>query len=183
MKNKLWMDRKLKEFKDDVEFLLEKAILNFTEEICEQMEKKKVSRANLAKHLGVSRAFITKMLNGQPNLTIKTMVAIAHALDSEFHTQLRPKMSKASEMPAWTWEEKEAEVPEALTRWRKKIEGPVFVRDLFSTPELQTLKAKKVRAPKGLVWRGTQRKYTSPFHYEKATMPIVEEFDASLIAA
>jgi len=35
----------------------------------------------LAQRLGVSKAFVTKLLNGNPNLTIKTMVAIAGALE------------------------------------------------------------------------------------------------------
>ena len=168
MKNELWMDKKLKEFKDDVGFLLEKAILNFTEEICEQMEKKKVSRADLAKHLGVSRAFITKMLNGQPNLTIKTMVAIAHALDSEFHIEFQPRTAEASEVPVWTWEDKEIEASKTLRQWRKTMEEPVFGQHYFTTSELPTLKAKKEQEHEALAWRGMRKEPSELIYYQEA---------------
>ena len=50
------------------------------ERICELMEQKNISRADLARKLGKSRAYITRLLNGQPNLTLKTLTQIAVAL-------------------------------------------------------------------------------------------------------
>lgn len=104
------MDKRLKELQDDVGFLLEEAILEVTEAICKEMEKQKVSRADLAKRLNKSRAFITRMLNGQPNLTIKTMVEVANALDSKIHPQLVRKTSKAFISQTWVDETKVSEV-------------------------------------------------------------------------
>jgi len=78
-----WFKEKLDTFNYDVEFQTEKVILDFTEQVVLFMEKQEMSRADLAKRLGVSKAFVTKLLNGNPNLTIKTMVNIAKTLGCE----------------------------------------------------------------------------------------------------
>ncbi|MBM3498125.1 MAG: helix-turn-helix transcriptional regulator [Armatimonadetes bacterium] len=44
------------------------------------MNKHGISRAELARRLGKSRAYVTRMLNGQPNMTLKTLTLIAVAL-------------------------------------------------------------------------------------------------------
>lgn len=95
-----WFEEQLDKFKDDVEFLTEKVILDFTEQVVACMEKRGINRAELAKRLGVSKAFITKLLNGNPNLTIKTMVSLAKTLDCDLNIGLnisptkRPGVSK-----------------------------------------------------------------------------------------
>lgn len=78
-------------YKDDPDFIFEGAILDFTEAVCEKMEKDGVSRAQLAERLAKTRAFVTRTLNGQPNLTLRTMVRIAHALNSELSIHLTTK--------------------------------------------------------------------------------------------
>jgi len=85
-----WFKEKLDTFKDDVEFQTEKVILDFTEQVVLFMEKQEMSRADLAKRLGVSKAFVTKLLNGNPNLTIKTMVNIAKTLCCELSIDVCP---------------------------------------------------------------------------------------------
>lgn len=95
-----WMKEKLERFKDDVEYRLEGVIYDFTEQICELMEKQKINRAELAKRLGVSPAFITKLLNGNPNLTLKTMMNIASALKSDLNIQIQPRRSAAKRLKA-----------------------------------------------------------------------------------
>ena len=47
--------------------------LEVTELFCELMENENVSRAELARRLGVSSAYVTKVLRGQSNLTLKTV--------------------------------------------------------------------------------------------------------------
>lgn len=90
MNNEKWFSDKLDKFKDDVDFLTEEAILEFTEKIVCRMEEIKMSRSEFAEKLGVSKAFITKLLNGNPNLTIKTMVSIAKALNCKLELALCP---------------------------------------------------------------------------------------------
>lgn len=85
MKLEKWFAQKLEEFKDDVEFRTEEAILGITEKIVELMEKEGINRTDLAKRLGVSKPFITKLLNGNPNMRLKTMVSLAMALNHELN--------------------------------------------------------------------------------------------------
>ena len=91
MNTEKWFKEKLDEFKDDVEFYTEEIILDFTEKIVTVMEEMGINRAELARKLGVSKAFITKLLNGNPNLTIKTMVSLAKTLDRDLNIDLGPE--------------------------------------------------------------------------------------------
>jgi len=91
MELQAWYKEKLKAFRDDVDFRTETAILDFTEKIVDKMRKTGMSRTELADKLGVSKPFITKLLNGNPNMTIRTMVAISHALDCELSMEICPK--------------------------------------------------------------------------------------------
>jgi len=88
MNSEEWFKEKLDKFKDDVDFLTEKAILGFTEQLVSHMEKNGITRAELARRLNVSKAFVTKLLNGNPNLTIKTMVSLARILDCDLKVDL-----------------------------------------------------------------------------------------------
>ncbi|GBD99037.1 helix-turn-helix protein [bacterium BMS3Abin07] len=90
-----WFQDLLDKYKDDLEFRMEVVILDFTEKIVRKMEEKDISRAELARRLNVSKAFVTKMLNGNPNLTIKTMMSVADALECDLNLDIYPKGFKA----------------------------------------------------------------------------------------
>ncbi len=90
MKTEAWFQDLVDEFKDDADFRTETAILDFTEKMIRTMKDRHISRADLARRLGVSKAFITKLLNGNANLTIKTMVAIAGAIGCELNFDICP---------------------------------------------------------------------------------------------
>lgn len=72
------------------EFWVAGAILELTEEVVRRMEAEGVSRAELARRLGTSPAYVTKLLRGNANLTLATMVRLARALESELHCHLKP---------------------------------------------------------------------------------------------
>lgn len=91
MKLETWYKEKLEKFREDMDFLTEAATLDFTEKIVDKMQMRGITRADLADKLGVSRPFITKLLNGNPNMTIRTVVSIAHALDCELRLEVCPK--------------------------------------------------------------------------------------------
>jgi transcriptional regulator with XRE-family HTH domain len=61
-------------------FAQEDLILEVTETICELLEKEKVSRKELADRLGKSKGFISQLLNGGRNLTLRTVADILHVL-------------------------------------------------------------------------------------------------------
>ncbi len=69
-------------------YWVEGAIIDFTEELCRVMEEKGVSRAELARRIGSSPAYITKILRGNSNFTLSSMVRVARALEHEVHIHL-----------------------------------------------------------------------------------------------
>src|SRR5205085_2772261 len=73
------------------------------EDLARLMEEQRVTRAELARRLGISRAYITKMLGGSANFTLLTMVKLAMALDGAVHIHISDKR--------------------AVTRWPDKIPG------------------------------------------------------------
>lgn len=83
-----WFGKLIEEYKDDVDFITEGIVLNLNEKIVSKMKDLRISRADLARRLGVTKAFVTKLLNGNHNLTVKTMVSIAKALESDLTLDL-----------------------------------------------------------------------------------------------
>ena len=62
----------------------EDIILEVTEKIVELMQKENVTKTELAKRLGKSKGFITQLLNGNRNFTIRTIADIFYALGYTF---------------------------------------------------------------------------------------------------
>ena len=61
-------------------YWLSRAILEFTEQVYGAMEEEAVSKSALAERLNTSSAYVTKMLRGDTNFTLKTMVKVARRL-------------------------------------------------------------------------------------------------------
>ena len=90
MANKKYIDF-IKSAENSVEYWTQTAITDFTEEIARLMEEKSISRATLAKRIGSSQAYITKVLRGNVNFTLSTMTKLAHALGMVVRIHLSPK--------------------------------------------------------------------------------------------
>jgi transcriptional regulator with XRE-family HTH domain len=58
----------------------EELILEVTETICDILGKENISRKELADRLGKSKGFISQLLNGGRNLTLRTVADILHVL-------------------------------------------------------------------------------------------------------
>lgn len=92
-------------------------------ELCEQiyliMEQEKVTKAELARRLQTSRAYITKLLQGSANFTIESLVKVARALECNVSVKLR---SKAGEEFGSIWEAKKvtSSLLESVTQWRRE---------------------------------------------------------------
>lgn len=69
-------------------------ILDFTEGLHKMMEANGVSRSELARRLGVSPAYITKVLRGNVNFTLDSMVRLVRAAGGELNLQVAPKAQK-----------------------------------------------------------------------------------------
>jgi transcriptional regulator with XRE-family HTH domain len=79
------------EAKKSPAYWVERAELEFTEELERRMEREGVSRAELARRIGCSPAYITKILRGSTNFTLESMARIAFALGCELRTHLQPE--------------------------------------------------------------------------------------------
>jgi transcriptional regulator with XRE-family HTH domain len=74
-----------------------KAAFTLVERILELMERRKVSRAELARRVGVKRAAASKWFSPGRNLTVFTAAMIAEALGAEIQFRFVDKEKKASE--------------------------------------------------------------------------------------
>jgi DNA-binding phage protein len=74
-----------------VDYWVTDSITEFAEDIWRLMEEQKVSRAELARRLGTSRAYVTKLLGGNANFTLNTMTKVAMALGAVVHVHVADK--------------------------------------------------------------------------------------------
>ncbi len=65
----------------------ERAIQELTDLVCELMDEQDVSRSELAKRLGRTPPYITQLLDGRANMTVRTISDIFTALDRTLHFQ------------------------------------------------------------------------------------------------
>ena len=84
------MDKELQAFSDSFEdvkktpeYLLEGKIWDITYNINALMKERGISRAELARRIGVSRASVSRMLNGSTNYTLRKLSEVALALDAD----------------------------------------------------------------------------------------------------
>lgn len=59
----------------------EQLIFDITEDLLIVMEDKNISKADLARKIGKSRSYVTQILSGARNMTLRTLSDIAFALD------------------------------------------------------------------------------------------------------
>ncbi len=70
----------------------EELILEVTETLCELLEKEKTSRKELADRLGKTKGFVSQLLKGSRNLTLRTVADILHVLG--YRVSLAPYKEK-----------------------------------------------------------------------------------------
>ncbi|ACD97194.1 helix-turn-helix domain-containing protein [Trichlorobacter lovleyi] len=66
------------------EFWAEMAKLEFVTSLNKAMTEKGVSKSDLARRIGKSPAYITKVMSGDANLTIESMVMLSRAVGLKF---------------------------------------------------------------------------------------------------
>jgi len=115
MRNEFTLEAHLKEYGNDPDFIYEEVVFDLNEQICQRMKERGVSRTQLAERIGVNKAYVTRILNGPANLTLKTIIKILLALDS------RPRL---------IMERLKKDTPRAR-KASKKLRHPDRNRDLF----------------------------------------------------
>ncbi|MFZ2657865.1 MAG: helix-turn-helix transcriptional regulator [Victivallales bacterium] len=78
----------IEEAKHHSPYYEEKLLLDVADKIIAEMESDDISRVELAKRLGVSPAYITKVLRGHANLTIESLAKIAFALGKKWECSM-----------------------------------------------------------------------------------------------
>lgn len=63
----------------------ERVIFEVTERICELMDRQGISRADLAGRLGTTRGYVTQLLNGNTNMTLRKISDVFLVLGRQFH--------------------------------------------------------------------------------------------------
>jgi plasmid maintenance system antidote protein VapI len=76
---------------ESLTYWVERAKLEFTEEVVARMEELGVTKTELAQRLEAKPAFVTRLLSGGNNFELTTMVRLARALESDFCCHLQPK--------------------------------------------------------------------------------------------
>ena len=73
--------------------------LELTELICDLMEEQEVTRAELARRLGTSRAYVTKVLRDGSNMTVRTIADIFSCLGRSLRLVCAPPVDPESPTP------------------------------------------------------------------------------------
>lgn len=86
-------------------FQQERAIQEVTDLICHVMDEQRVSRAELARRLGKSKGYITQLLDGRTNMTIRTVSEVFGALERAVHFQDGPLSATVAAAPLFSIQE------------------------------------------------------------------------------
>lgn len=90
MEPKERFNKLLDKYKDDPEYILQGIILRVSEKIAELMQDQNVTRGQLAEKLGCSPAYITKLLRGSENLTLKKLFEVSQVLEANLIIDMVP---------------------------------------------------------------------------------------------
>jgi transcriptional regulator with XRE-family HTH domain len=78
----------LKSLGNDIDYLTEDAKNRFAVCLERRLKDQGLSKADLARELQSSPAYVTKLLRGDANLTIKTMIQLATAVNGRLHLHI-----------------------------------------------------------------------------------------------
>jgi transcriptional regulator with XRE-family HTH domain len=90
-----WYQELTEKFDKDPKYWVESMRFDFVEEVERMMEERGVSRAELARRLDSSPAYVTQMFKALFNPTLLTLAKVALALDARVELALVPKNASA----------------------------------------------------------------------------------------
>jgi len=76
---------------NDIELISYDIKLDFALALEALLDRKGITKSDYAKEINSSPAYVTKVLRGDANLTIESMVKLANALDHAVHIHVAPK--------------------------------------------------------------------------------------------
>ncbi len=105
---------------------IEALVAEASETIARLMAEKNVTKADLARRLNKSRAWVTQLLSGKTNMTVRTLAEVAYALGAEIKLEAQSPASKASgKTSAPTWRPMVFKIDNYL------VESPIASEELF----------------------------------------------------
>lgn len=75
-------------------YWVERSKLNFSIELNRVFKQRKITQQELATRINTSSSYLTKVLRGDANFTIETMVKLALAVDGELQIHIAPTQAK-----------------------------------------------------------------------------------------
>lgn len=85
-----WLKEEREKRGKNYRYYLYGLINEITYKIESLMELQKISRKELAERLGVSKSSISRILNGNRNMTLETLTKVAYALGCKPEVKLKP---------------------------------------------------------------------------------------------
>lgn len=85
-----WYERLERELDRDPEYWVEEMRFAFSDEVGRMMEERGVTRAELARRLNSSPAYVTRLFHATFNPTLLTLAKVAVALDAKVALHLSP---------------------------------------------------------------------------------------------
>lgn len=99
----------------------EELILEVTEVLCGLLDEEKISKKELADRLGKTKGFVSQLLNGGRNLTLRTVADILHVLG--YKVALKP-----DKLVTHRRANNVIEFPQSQTTYQT-CEGPKYIHD------------------------------------------------------
>jgi transcriptional regulator with XRE-family HTH domain len=94
-----WFLENLEEIQDSFDFRLENILFEIGEKVSLYMKEQNLNRVQLAERLGVSRSYVTQILNSNPNLTVKTLLKLSDVLNQELDIVFKSKQGFQQKAP------------------------------------------------------------------------------------
>jgi Helix-turn-helix. len=83
-----WLEKRLARSTGATGLETERLLIDLTETFAAEMETKEIKRAELARRMGVDRAVVTRVMAGDRNVTLRTLVAVASNLGCRLHVTI-----------------------------------------------------------------------------------------------
>lgn len=72
----------------------ELAVLDFADRVDAELERREMTRAELAERAGVKPSYISRVLNNPENITLQTLFRLANALEMDVEIGLRARKAE-----------------------------------------------------------------------------------------
>ena len=104
---------------------IEALVAEASELIAKLMTEQNVSKADLARRLKKSRAWVTQLLSGKANMTVRTLAEVVYTLDAEVKLHAQPTWKMAGKPVGAGWQ------PIVFKMDKYVVESPMVSEDLF----------------------------------------------------